>query len=441
MRAALQDAQGLSIPTPDRFVSESGRPQCLLVTFLSLTRFAERSSGSHRRLSLLIDAVRRSGVSLRVCCSLTPEEALPSVEAVCDTLGKELSALWGLDVSVAATVSSPNPGKRWIVQQVESVLSYRRMAFVQSRVTPAARALVAAEVAKSPAYILAHRLPAMHLLNSTPGVTMPVVFDLDDIEHVIAARGARQESTLRMMFFEMMTVPTLFVEERRGVKSAARTLVCSQVDAVRMRKLFRTDAVDVIPNALPLPERVTPIVANKQMLMVGAYGYHPNEDAAEFFITEVLPRIRRRVPEAELHLVGALPQKIPSYHRKPVGVKFLGYADDLPATYAASRIVICPIRYGGGTRVKLVEAAGWGKPIVSTTIGAEGLGMVHGNDALIADTAESFADACISLLTDDELCRAVARGARSLAEQSFDGNRIAEQLGAKLRMYVKPEVR
>jgi hypothetical protein len=387
-------------------------------------------------LSLLIDAVRRSGVSLRVFCSLTPEDATPSVDDACRRLERELTALWGLDVSVVASVSSPPTSKRWIVQQAESALSYNRTLVIQSSATAAARAIVAAEVAKGPAYILAHRLPAMHLLNSTPGVTMPVVFDLDDIEHIIAARSARQDPSLRNKLFGLMTVPTVLAAERRGIRLAARTLVCSRIDAERVRKLFRTETVDVIPNAMPLPERVLPLVQNRQMLMVGAYGYEPNADAAEFFITRVLPLIRARVPKAELHLVGASPQSIPSFARKPEAVKFVGYADDLPATYAASRIVICPIRYGGGTRVKLVEAAGWGKPIVSTTVGAEGLGMVHGTDALIADTAETFADACVSLLNDDELCKALARGARSLAEQSFDGKRIAEQLGTKLRAYV-----
>jgi glycosyltransferase involved in cell wall biosynthesis len=418
-------------------VSETRRPQCLLVTFLSLTRYAGRSSGSHRRLSLLVEAVRQSGASLRVVCSLTPEEATPSVEAACRTLERELSDYWGLEVSVVASVSAPPPTKQWIVIQAESALSYSRTQLIRSRVTPEACALIATEVAKKPAYILAHRLPAMHALNSTAGVTMPVVFDLDDIEHVIAVRHARQEHSIRNKVFGFATVPNLVAAERRGVSHAARTLVCSQVDAERMRKLFKTDKIDVIPNAMPLPERVVPIVANKQMLMVAAYGYDPNADAAEFFITQVLPLVRARVPEAELHLVGASPQSIPSFARKPAGVKFLGYAEDLAATYAGSRIIVCPIRYGGGTRVKLVEAAGWGKPIVSTTIGAEGLGMVDGNDALIADTPEAFANACVSLLNDDELCRALARSARSLAEQSFDGKRIAEQLGAKLRAYVK----
>jgi hypothetical protein len=292
----------------------------LLVTFLSLTRFADRSSGSHRRLSLLIDAVRLSGVSLRVCCSLTADEAKPSVEEACKTLERELSAVWGIDVSVVASISSPPATKRWIVQQAESVMSYRRTQHVQSRVNAAARALVAAEVAKRPAYILAHRLPAMHALSSASDVTMPVVFDLDDIEHVIAVRSARQESSVRNKLLGLMTVPTLLAEERRAVYKAVRTLVCSQIDAVRLRRLFRTEKIDVIPNALPLPERVTPIVANKQMLMVAAYGYDPNADAAEFFITQVLPLIRRRVPEAELHLVGASPQSVPSFARKPEGV-------------------------------------------------------------------------------------------------------------------------
>ena len=417
-------------------MNDSRRPQCLLITFLSLTRFAERSSGSHRRLSLLIDAVRRSGVSLRVVCSLTPDEAKPSIDDACRTLERELAAVWGLEVSVVASLTSSAPTKRWIVQQTESVLGYRRMPQIRSRVNAAARALIAAEVAKGPAYILAHRLPAMHALTTTPGVTMPVVFDLDDIEHVIAVRAARQEKTLRNKMFGLMTVPTLLAEERAGVAKAARTLVCSQMDAARLRRLFRTQKVEVVPNAMQLPERVLPLAANKQLLMVGAYGYDPNADAAEFFITEVLPLIRQRVPDAELHLVGASPQSIPSFTRKPDGVTFVGYADDLAATYAASRVVVCPIRYGGGTRVKLVEAAGWGKPIVSTTIGAEGLGMVHGNDALIADSAEALADACVSLLGDDALCKALARGARSLAEQSFDGKRIAEQLGAKWQAYV-----
>jgi glycosyl transferase family 1 len=371
---------------------------------------------------------------LRVCCSLTPEEARPSVAEACKAMERELSAAWGLDVSVVASVSDAPSTTRWIIQQAASVFNYARTPLIRLRVTPA-RALVAAEVARRPAFILAHRLPAMHVLRSTPGVEMPVVFDLDDVEHVIARRSAQQDPSVRNKVFGWMTVPSLFFEERRGVNRATRTLVCSQVDATRMRKVFRSDAIDVVPNALPLPDRVASLVSNKIMLMVAAYGYEPNADAAQFFITQVLPLIRAREPDAELHLVGASPQSIPSFDRKPAGVRFLGYADDLAATYARARIVICPIRYGGGTRVKLVEAAGWGKPIVSTTIGAEGLGMVNGTDALIADSAQGFADACISLLNDDELCKAISRGARSLAEQSFDGRRVAEQLGAKLRAY------
>src|SRR6266550_4459567 len=89
----------------DPIVSAPERPHCLLVTFLSLTRFAERSSGSHRRLSLLIEAVRQSGASLRVCCALTPDEAIPSVADACQAIERELCAAWRIEVSVVASVS------------------------------------------------------------------------------------------------------------------------------------------------------------------------------------------------------------------------------------------------------------------------------------------------------------------------------------------------
>ena len=104
----------------------------------------------------------------------------------------------------------------------------------------------------------------------------------------------------------------------------------------------------------------------------------------------------RRFPTAELRLVGPAPEEIAAYGRAPDGVKFCGFVPSLEEAYASARIVVCPIRYGGGTRVKLVEAAGWGKPIVSTTLGAEGLGMINDVHALIADSPEA-ACGCVRL--------------------------------------------
>lgn len=162
--------------------------------------------------------------------------------------------------------------------------------------------------------------------------------------------------------------------------------------------------------------------------MVGIYSYEPNADGAEHFISEVMPLLRRHQPEAELWLAGASPESIPSFARAPDGVRFLGFVEDIAGVYAAARIVVCPIRFGSGTRVKLVEAAAWGKAIVSTRIGAEGLGMVHRRDVLFADGGVELAEACLELLRDDRLVERLGANARALAERSYDRSKIVQAL-------------
>ena len=106
-----------------------------------------------------------------------------------------------------------------------------------------------------------------------------------------------------------------------------------------------------------------------------------------FFLEHVLPHIRNSRPDAEVWFVGAGADQLKSFSNSTPGVRFLGFVDDLAKVYQTARVVICPIRYGSGTRVKLIEAAAWGKPIVSTTIGAEGLNMSHQEHALFGDYA------------------------------------------------------
>jgi glycosyltransferase involved in cell wall biosynthesis len=411
-------------------------PTCLLVTFLSLTRLSERSNGTYRRLSLLARAIRASGASLRVQCVLTPEEADASVGDACREIEGEIRRAWGMDATVVATTIDPPRSTPWIAQQFSAIFGYGNLAFIRSRVTNNARALTASELMRRPSFVIAHRLPAMFALNSIRDAHSPIVFDLDDVEHVVAIRAAQQVRLLRTKAFEWLALPSLLLEERRSVARATRTLVCSSADAERVSKLFRVTNLDVLPNAMPIPPRVGPLVANPVILMVGAYDYEPNADAAEFFINEVFPIVRASSPKAEVRLVGASPERMPSFARTPNGVTFCGFVADLDREYTSARVVICPIRYGGGTRVKLVEAAGWGKPIVSTTVGAEGLGMVNGVHAMIADSSQTFADGCIRLLTDDAECAKLSHAARALAEESFDAERVAGRLGEVLRGYV-----
>lgn len=143
-----------------------------------------------------------------------------------------------------------------------------------------------------------------------------------------------------------------------------------------------------------------PPPAPRAILFVGRMDYFPNVDAASHFLSEVWPRLRARyADELSLHLVGfgAPPSFEPE---KVAGVVFDRNRSDMLPAYRGATIAVVPIRSGGGTRVKILEAFALGRPVVSTTMGAEGLDVEHGRHLLIADSPEAFAAACADLLDD-----------------------------------------
>jgi glycosyltransferase involved in cell wall biosynthesis len=195
------------------------------------------------------------------------------------------------------------------------------------------------------------------------------------------------------------------------------------------------DRIVAVQNAQPTRQRLE-ITPSPSLAFLGAYSYPPNNEAVEYFLTSCWDRVRSAHPAATLLVVGRDPQSIPSYRRKPEGVEFLGFVDDLDSVYRRARVIICPILQGGGTRVKLVEAASFGKPIVSTTIGAEGLGFTSGVQSLLADTPEAFADACVRLLRDDRLAEALSKAAHDYATARFSWDAARALLSSVLRPHL-----
>ena len=103
----------------------------------------------------------------------------------------------------------------------------------------------------------------------------------------------------------------------------------------------------------------------------------------------------------------------------PPGVEFTGFVEDIQKLYKRSRVVCCPILAGGGTRIKIIEAAAYEKPIVTTTIGLEGIKMSDGKEVLIRDDAKSFSKACVQLLKDRTLCERLGKAARKVAVKEY----------------------
>jgi glycosyltransferase involved in cell wall biosynthesis len=191
------------------------------------------------------------------------------------------------------------------------------------------------------------------------------------------------------------------------------------------------DGVSCIPNAIDVPPGIEPYSLQPTILFLGSYQYSPNADAADRLISRIWPKIRSATA-ARLVIAGSSPHLIKSFASAPASVEFPGIVQDLQQLYRDTRIVCCPITRGGGTRLKLVEAAAYGRAIVSTRIGAEGLALQNEQDILVRDSDDAIADACIRLLADPELCQQLGRGAHLAARQNYDARQVRALIRAHL---------
>jgi glycosyltransferase involved in cell wall biosynthesis len=163
--------------------------------------------------------------------------------------------------------------------------------------------------------------------------------------------------------------------------------------------------------------------------MTADFSYLPNVDATRWLTTEIFPRLLTRRPRATLQLVGMhapsglLPEGVTASANVP---RIQPYFDD-------ADVFVVPLRAGGGTRLKIIEALAKGLPTVSTTIGCEGLAVRDGEHLLVADTAEDMVKATVRLLDDRELRRKVANNGRALAKELYGWDNITDLYAADLR--------
>ena len=208
--------------------------------------------------------------------------------------------------------------------------------------------------------------------------------------------------------------------------------MCSDDDRQYLKRKGGHENVVVIPNAVDLPQ-VKAVPEKKVLLFLGFLSFHPNTIAADHLIRNIWPMVLSRIPDARLLIAGARPEWLASYQEKPRGVTFVGFVDDLEKLYEEVSVVCCPILYGSGTRIKILEAAAYGKPVVSTTVGAEGIGLKDGEEILLRDDPKAFAEACIQLLTDKSLAAGIGRKARSVIEQKYERRIVVDRIKRVLR--------
>ena len=166
------------------------------------------------------------------------------------------------------------------------------------------------------------------------------------------------------------------------------------------------------------------MTTSPRLLFVGGLDYKPNREGIAFFVQRIFPIIREAVPEATLSVIGRTRRnEVLEWARLP-GITFLGRVEDIDPVIEQSAIEICPILYGAGTRIKILEALSFGKPVVSTAVGAHGIALDEESGLFRADSPEAFAQKCVMLLRSPSLRRNLAPRARLGVRSRYSQERV-----------------
>lgn len=274
----------------------------------------------------------------------------------------------------------------------------------------------------------------VEVLSGRPG---QIVVDLDDFESKTALRRAEMaKPTMGRQIYYSYYLDALKFRflERRVVRLADAIMLCSSADCIEFNTQYRTFKATVLPNTVA--DRSSPssttTADSRSLLFVGHLRYPPNVEAIKDFIANVLPKMRQLDPRSfTLRVVGVGADSFEFDAAANPEVETHADVPDLAPYYQQASVVIAPIRWGGGTRIKIIEAFSFAKPVVATTIGAEGLDVTDGDNILVRDTHQDLAEACVSLLNDRATRDRLSIAARQLYLDKYSTAAAEAQL-AKL---------
>jgi polysaccharide biosynthesis protein PslH len=271
------------------------------------------------------------------------------------------------------------------------------------------------------------------LLNRLPlPIGIPIVADTHNVESdVLALTATFADTFVRRMYARFQKPPT-FREEKRCALKATLLLATSECDKARFERLMNIPDVAVVPNGVDVAEFHPDGNPGQpgEILFTGLMSYYPNQQAVHWFLDSIFPKIRQALPSARVTIAGADPPRWLLALRS-AEVRVTGAVPDVRPYFQRARVVIVPLMIGGGTRVKILEAQAMARPVVSTSLGAEGLEVTSSSIAL-ADDADTFASSVVRLLTDASRALHMATEGRRLVEKTYAWDRIGDKLAAIL---------
>lgn len=253
--------------------------------------------------------------------------------------------------------------------------------------------------------------------------TIPTIVDVDDVMHLGIIKSNQSDNKYIKKIIKKWHYLNVKFAEMGILSSVSASFVCSKDDA----NILSKKNINILPNIFPdrgQLKRDLSVTNSPIILFIGALVYKPNREALDFFIKKVFPLIRKKCPRAILRIVGKTAVDQSFSWSNDDGIEFLGTVENIDPIIESAAIEVCPILYGLGTRIKILEALSFGKCVVSTSVGAHGIDLYENSGLFRADTPEKLADICISLLNDLALRQYLAPFAREGVSKYYSQDRV-----------------
>lgn len=272
-----------------------------------------------------------------------------------------------------------------------------------------------------------------YVMTNIPKTDLPTVLVDQTIEYLVYQHFVKEKGIL-IRWLLNIDVAKLKFWERHFWRRASKVVAVSEGDKKAMLRLDPTLRIDLVPNGVDLdfflPKKIRSL-KGKRILFVGNFKWLQNVEAAEILVKEIFPKVKDKIKEAQLWIVGQhLPERILALGSKDILIESLQESDveGIRKAYNEASVFVAPVKGPGGTRLKNLAAMASKLPTVTTTIGSEGIGVRDGVEVLIRDSSKEIAEAIIEILESPAKAKKLAENARRLAEKKYSWEKMAERL-------------
>jgi glycosyltransferase involved in cell wall biosynthesis len=275
-----------------------------------------------------------------------------------------------------------------------------------------------------------------------PDMSRAVLFQ-HNVEAVIWERHAALANRFSTRWYLSSQARRMEAYEREVCRAAGHVIAVSEADQRQMRERYGVTRISRVPTGVNVDYFKPPAEAERKadLVFVGSMDWLPNVDAASFFTEQILPRIRKHLPSCKVAIVGRKPDRsVAQLAKRHPNLIVTGTVPDVRPWLWGSLVSVVPLRIGGGTRLKIFEAMAAQVPVVSTTVGAEGLPVISGRNITIEDDPERFAGACVELMEDEERRRRLAGEAWELIATRFSWDAVTREFEKILAVAPRPGV-